>query len=118
MEGLYQYPRGFGGTALLLLRLSVGLLLFSHVGRLSTFNVPAFVTVFAYGVCLGLGLGILTPILSAVVILGVGILMLFVPGAITIVSIVTLLLCTAVCLLGAGGYSLDGILFGQRRVVL
>ncbi len=118
MERFYQYPRNLVGVALLLLRLSVGLLLVFcvHTGR--TNDATSLLTVFTAAICVGLCVGIMTEALSGIALISGLILLCTVPNYWSLVTVVTLLLCATTTLLGAGAYSLDGVLFGRRRIIL
>lgn len=118
MESFHEYPRSLGGVALLLLRVSVGILLFwcVHAGRPNV--TPSLLTIAALVICVGLILGILTSFLGAVALIGGVILLCMAPTYLSLVSVATLLLSGAIALLGAGAYSLDGILFGRRRIIV
>jgi hypothetical protein len=118
MGSLHQYPRNFGGVALLLLRSSVGLLLLCsvHAGRPNA--ASSLLMIVATVMCIGLGVGILTQVLSATALMCGLVLLCTVPTYLSMVSVVTLLLCTATAILGAGAYSLDGVLFGRRRIII
>ncbi len=118
MESLYRYPRNLAGVALLFLRAAVGLLLLANVHGETLLTSPNIVTIIAAALCLGLCVGILTPLLSCCALLGGIGYLVWLPAGPFLMGIVTLMLCVSTTILGAGAYSLDGVLFGPRRVIL
>ncbi len=118
MERMHQYPRNFGGVALLLLRVCVGLLLVLCINTGHPSQVPSFLPDVALAICIGLSIGILTEVLSGIALIGGVILLCTIPIYWSLLTIVTLLLCVVTSLLGAGAYSLDGVFFGRRRIIL
>lgn len=98
--------------------MSTGVLLLTNGCSDNFFKGPEVVSVVSGVLCLGLGAGIFTPYLSAAAALA-GICFL-ISGLMepSVVAIVTLVLCVATAILGAGAYSVDGLLFGRRRVIL
>ena len=118
MENLSQYPRGGTGVALLLLRVSVGvLLLFSTQGKVLSAE-PLFVILLISVVSIGLSVGIATPTAALVAAFSRAALFAFDPTQRSFLCLITLILCVVVSILGAGAYSFDGVLFGRRRIVL
>ena len=118
MENLSPYPRNLGGLALLLLRTSLGLLLVANA-RSAALLVEPGVIAFAVGaLCIGLFVGIFTPLLSAIAFFGGVGSLVWMPVCPCMVRIVMLALCVSTAILGSGAYSVDGVLFGRRRVIL
>jgi hypothetical protein len=118
MGNLSHYPRGLTGIALLLLRVSVGvLLLFSVQGGILC-TEPLFVILLVSILSIGLAVGITTPMVGVAAALSRVALFLFVPAERSVVCVITLILCAVVSILGAGAYSFDGVLFGRRRIIL
>jgi hypothetical protein len=118
MDSLHRYPRNLAGLALLLLRASVGLLLLANVHGETLLTNPDIVAIVAATLCFGLCLGIFTPLLSSLAFLGGIGYIIWLPAGPLLIGLVTLLLCVSTAILGAGAYSIDGILFGPRRVIL
>ncbi len=118
MDSLHRYPRNLAGLALLFLRASVGLLLLANVHGETLLTNPNMATSVAAALCLGLCVGIFTPLLSGLAFLGGIGYFVWLPAGPFLIGIVTLLLSLSTAILGAGAYSIDGILFGPRRVIL
>jgi nitrate reductase NapE component len=118
MENLSPYPRNLGGLALLLLRTSLGLLLLANAQSAALLAKPGVITFLISGLCIGLFVGIFTPLLSSIAFLGGIGYLVWMPACPCMVRIVTLALCVSTAILGSGAYSMDGVLFGRRRVIL
>jgi hypothetical protein len=118
MESWYGYPRNLSGLALLFLRVSVGLLLLANVHGEALFTDTDVVKGLAAVLCAGLCVGILTPLLGGIAFIGGMIYLFWLPAGPSLLTIVTLMLCVSLTIMGAGAYSIDGILFGRRRVIL
>jgi hypothetical protein len=118
MESLYQYPRNLKGIALLLLRLSVATLLLLDAYANGLFLVPSALGILLSLIGVGLSIGILTPLCG--IAGSIEEITLLLSGRISMPGycVVSLVLCLVVAIIGAGAYSLDGVLFGRRRVVL
>ena len=117
MESLYRYPRGAGAVARLLIRFSFGILLFADgFPDISTRSLTA-TTLIPDVVCLGLCLGLFTPITGAIAA-AFSLWALF--GANPnhfLVHVAMLVLSLAIAILGPGAFSIDALLFGRRRVI-
>ena len=114
---LYQYPRSRLGMGLLLLRASLGLLLVSNHWTFSLATSSAL-SITLLALAFGIWFGLFTPLLSLTAFLmelGVALTACRTPP---VISVAILGLCLATAMLGAGGYSVDGLLFGKRRVLL
>ena len=117
VHSLYQYPRSRLGIGSLLLRASLGLLLVSNQWTFSHATSNAINTTLL-ALAFGIWVGLFTPLLSLtafLIELGIALTACRTPP---VISVVILGLCLATAMLGAGGYSVDGLLFGKRRVLL
>jgi hypothetical protein len=116
VESLFRYPRGFVGFALFLLRIAAGILLLSNT-CFEILQNPSLVLLIRLVVGVGLCFGFLTPFLGIIsVALSFWALFSGLMGPF-LVQLATLILGAAIALLGGGAYSIDGILFGRRRVI-
>jgi hypothetical protein len=118
MESLDRYPRDLAGLALLLLRVAVALLLLVNVQGESWFKHSGAAIIFAVAIGIGFCAGIFTPLLSGAAFVGWAAYLFWIPGPPSLLRVVTLMLCLSTAILGAGAYSVDGVLFGRRRVIL
>jgi hypothetical protein len=118
MQNLHEYPRNLGGAALLLLRLSIGLLLVRCVHAGGPNAIPTLLMILATAISAGLVAGILTRTLCGIIFVSGIILLCSIPAYVSIVNVATLLLLVATSLVGAGAYSLDAMLFGRKRIIL
>jgi hypothetical protein len=118
MESMSRYPRNLAGAALLFLRASLGLLVLANVHAEAPLKSPGILTILAATLCVGLWIGIFTPFLSGVAFVGLIAYLIWFPATPSLVRIVALMLCVSTAIMGPGAYSIDGILFGGRRVIL
>src|SRR6185436_15858750 len=106
------------GIALLLLRVSVGLVLFiDQCGRLA-WPAPMWLLAAAVLAALAVSLGVLTPLFALVC----GLFKICSLAHATLIVappvLLALLLAVSVAMLGPGAYSLDARMFGRRVVLL
>ena len=111
------YLHGLAGVGLAILRVSVGLLLLTHGKGGMLLNHESAETLALFAICLGLWVGIFTRILGGMAIAGQVAYLLFIPATRSVDGILLIPLCFAITLLGAGAYSFDGFLFGQKKVI-
>jgi hypothetical protein len=117
VETLYRYPRGIVGFALLLLRIAAGILLLSN-GCSEILRNPNAILLIRLFLGLGMCFGLLTSFLGIVsVVLSLWALF-WGSASLSLVQVGTLILGVAIAILGGGAYSVDGLLFGRRRVIL
>jgi len=111
------YVHGWGGAALAIIRVSVGVMLIEHAkgGTLLWHDSPE--TFIASAMFIGLCVGIFTSLLSVMAIAVQSAYLVFVPASQSLDGFLLIPLLIAIALLGAGAYSFDGILFGRRKVV-
>lgn len=117
MNGTFSaFPRGSGGLALLLLRLSTGLVLVAENDAMHPSSVAARLGMFVLAAALGVGLFTRSAAILAAPIIAVGFgLLNNVPCfALALYGLVAI----ALALSGAGAYSIDSILFGRRIIEL
>lgn len=113
-RSLFQYPTGMVGLALALLRLSLAAALVGG-GMLTT---PAGVGFGAFVVAIALALGIFTRF-AAVLGIGAAALIGFnTGGTLGLSAALHGVAMLALSMLGAGGYSVDALLFGRRVILL
>lgn len=105
------------GFALLLLRGSVGILLLSTgYSEIFTTNM-SILSLTRLIVFLGFCLGLFTPFLG-IIAAAIGLWPLLSSHmTLSLVPVAALILSIAIVILGPGGYSVDALLFGRRRVV-
>jgi uncharacterized membrane protein YphA (DoxX/SURF4 family) len=113
---MLSFPRGTAGVGLILLRITAsGLLIaiaFDNLSRGDASMLSVSVVVLAIFVVLGLFTTVASSLAAMLTV------MLFLLYQQTLASsTVTTVVCMALALQGAGAYSLDARLFGQRRVV-
>jgi uncharacterized membrane protein YphA (DoxX/SURF4 family) len=118
MQRLFSmFPQGGPGIALLLLRVSVaGITVFRlwrHYGALGPYWVLWGAAVLALALCVG----VLTPIVSALICL-VAVFSIVQGHSDALVDVSTILNAIALALLGPGAYSVDAWLYGRRVVVV
>jgi len=111
-----SFPRGRSGIGLLIARLTVSALLLDIAGH-NLLRGDASVVSFTVAILsLFIALGLFTPVVSSVAaLLTIALLLLVHREALTL-SAATTCFCVVLALVGAGAYSVDGLLFGQRRV--
>jgi hypothetical protein len=119
MQRLFSmFPSGRPGVALLILRFSLSVLLLDGVlGPLLKLD-STWVLFAPWTVALGLCLGFLTPIVSALSILIELSTWLTGKGSLHAIHICAVLDAVALTLLGPGAYSFDARLFGRRQIIL
>jgi len=119
MQRLFSmFPAARPGVALLLIRAAVALMMVDGVAKpLLQLGSPWWLLAPA-AVALALGLGVLTPIASALCVLLQLVLWASLGETIEIARACAVLVAVAVGLLGPGAYSLDARMFGRRRVSL
>ena len=111
------YLHGLAGLGLAILRVSVGLLLLVHGKGGILLNHESAETFALFAICLGLWVGIFTRILGGIAIATQVVYLLFIPATRSVDGLLLVSLCFAITLLGAGAYSFDGLLFGQKKVI-
>ena len=112
-----QVPSQPPGLWLMLLRMSLGLLLANHLVT-SLRTSPSLRCAGLLALAVGIWVGLFTPILSLIALLIEASLALAGHRTSSLNCLVTMGLCLATAMLGSGGYSVDGLLFGKRRVLL
>ena len=118
MQRLFSmFPIGSPGVALLLLRIALSVLLLDGVLPVLSRLGPPWLLLAPWAIAIGLCLGLATPFLVvAAIVIEAG--TWWASGAsLGAVHACAILDATALGLLGPGGYSLDGRLFGRRRIV-
>jgi hypothetical protein len=118
MVSCRSFPRGREGLALFWLRGSLAALIVIESQHQHLLAQPSILTLLVSGLAAGLSLGVLTTICGAIAAIGGMSMLLTGHLAISESGVVTMILCLVVAILGPGLYSLDGILFGRRKVVL
>ena len=105
------------GFALLLLRIAAGILLLSN-GCSEILRNPNAILLIRLFLGLGMCFGFLTSFLGIVsVVLSLWALF-WGSASLSLVQVGTMILGLAIAILGGGAYSVDGLLFGRRRVIL
>lgn len=107
-----NFPLGRAGVALLILRLSIAL----SIGRASiVMNATPEMAIPLAAICVLIGAGLLT---RPAVIICAACAIAMREAMPILVAIPTVCSCIAQYILGAGGFSVDGVVFGSRIVVL
>jgi hypothetical protein len=117
VETLYRYPRGAIGVARLLVRIAFCILLCTNeLSDIFTGN-PSAISLVLVVICIGLCLGLFTSVLAAIAA-ALSIWALF-AGHLNhlLVQVAAVLLSVVIAILGPGAFSVDGLLFGRRRVI-
>ena len=119
MQRLFSmFPTGQPGIALLLLRVSLGIMLIDSMAEQSSTATALGILVASAAVALALCFGFLTPVMAALCV-GIQIAAFIMSGhAIEAVHLCIIFEAIALALLGPGGYSIDGKLFGRRLIVI
>ena len=119
MQRLYSmFPTGQPGIALLLLRVSLGIMLVDSMAEQSSTATALEILVASAAVAVALCFGLLTPVMAALCV-GIETVAFIMGGrAIDAAHLCIVFDAVALALLGPGGYSIDGKLFGRRLVVL
>jgi hypothetical protein len=112
-----MFPTGGPGVALLLLRISLGMLLLHGVLESLSKLDSHWVLVAPWAVAVGLGVGLGTPVFAVLTIVIEVSTFLAGGGSLTPLHVCAILDAIALTLLGPGGYSLDAKFFGRRRIV-
>lgn len=113
-----MFPAGRPGAALLLLRVSVGVLLVDGVsGPLLKIGSPWLLAA-PIGIAIALALGTLTPVLAMLAILLEATTLVTTPIDLHAVHACAILDAFAIAFLGPGAYSLDALFFGRRQIVI
>jgi hypothetical protein len=114
---MLNFPRGHSGLGLMLLRITASGLLVdiacNHLIQGDASVLSVSIVILAIFLTLGL-FTVAASGLAAVLIIA---LSLLIHQEALAASTVTASVCVALALLGAGAYSIDACLFGQRRVV-
>jgi uncharacterized membrane protein YphA (DoxX/SURF4 family) len=114
---MLNFPRGRSGVGLLIARLTVSSLLLEIAINnllLGYASVASYaIMILSLFVCFGL----FTPIVCSIAALLTMALFLLVHNDPIVVNTATASLCVMLALVGAGAYSVDARLFGQRRVI-
>jgi uncharacterized membrane protein YphA (DoxX/SURF4 family) len=112
-----SFPRGSSGLGLMLLRITAsGLLVAIACHNLSRGDAGLISVVFVV-LAIFLTLGLFTILVSSVAASLTLVFFIFLHQETLSASVATSAVCIALALLGAGAYSVDARLFGQRRVV-
>ncbi len=98
--------------------MSAGVLLLTNGWSDSAFKSPGLVLIMSGVLCLGLCAGIFTPHFSVAAALTGVCFLIFGLETPSVGTVLVPVLGVATAILGAGGYSVDGLLFGRRRVIL
>ena len=118
MQRLFSiFPPGAPGLALLLLRTSVGVMLFAAMLNREGPNPPSLLVATALLAAICLGLGLLTPYL-AVAAGALAVANLLASPTADLVQVAPIVDALVLALLGPGAYSLDARLFGRRVTVV
>jgi uncharacterized membrane protein YphA (DoxX/SURF4 family) len=119
MQRLHSsYPNGLPGVALILLRISVAGLPFAcQTDRAVLLKLPLLIGL-TLAVAAALCLGVLTTQSATVALSVQTVLLYFSHPRHLILSLLFSALCLATAMLGAGYYSVDGSLYGRRRMAL
>ena len=119
MQRLYSmFPTGQPGIALMLLRVALGILLMNSIVEQSVPAAASWILGASAAVALALCVGFLTPVMAALCV-GIQIVAFIMHSqVIEAVHLCIIFEAIALALLGPGGYSIDGKLFGRRLVVI
>ena len=117
METVYRYPRGAIGTARLLVRIAFCILLYANELSDIFARNPSAISIVKVVISIGLCLGLFTSVLAAIAA-GLSIWALF-AGHLNhlLVQVAAVILSVVIAILGPGAFSVDGLLFGRRRVI-
>jgi hypothetical protein len=114
---MFSFPRGSSGLGLVLLRVAAsGLLVGIACNNLSRGDASAL-SVSVVILAIFMTLGLFTIVVSSLAAALIMAFFLVLHQETLVASMVTAAVCIALTLLGAGAYSVDACLFGQRRVV-
>lgn len=112
-----MFPSGRPGAALLILRVSLGVLLVDGlIGPLLRLGSPWALAV-PIGIALALISGALTPVFATLAILVEVVTLAISPTDLHAIHVCAVLDAVAIALLGPGSYSVDARLFGRRQIV-
>jgi hypothetical protein len=119
MQRLYSsYPSGTPGIALILLRLSLAALPFASSSSRTWLLASHALLFLMLAVAAALCAGIWTKLAALLALAMQVVLFCRLPQQGVILSLIFMMLCLSIAMLGAGCYSADGLLFGRKRVVL
>jgi hypothetical protein len=120
MQKLFSmFPVGAPGVALLLLRVTVALeFLFDVPAARLAPGFPSFVSIAIAVPALAMGVGVATPLLSALAALYQFARIVTATGSDVPLHATHLITAVALALLGPGGYSVDAKWFGRRVMVI
>ena len=114
---MLNFPRGSAGIGLMLLRINASGLLIAIAFHNLSAGDASVLSLSVVVLAVFLTLGLFTVAASSLAATLTMALFLLVHHQTLAASVVTTVVCTALALQGAGAYSLDARLFGQRRVV-
>ncbi len=119
MQWLYSmFPKGLPGLALLISRVALGLMLISSASGLTPRPDASVVTCAVWVTATSLWIGLATPI-ACIACISIEVhRQIFETSPEFVVGLCIALQSVALGLLGPGAYSLDGRLFGRRRVII
>lgn len=119
MQRLFSmFPMGAPGVALLLLRVGLSALLLDGTIGFMWAIEPTWLLVLPLITATALCLGVLAPLFAMAAIAMELIAWLGLGMPLGVVQLCAVLDAIALALLGPGGYSIDAIVFGRRRIVL
>jgi hypothetical protein len=112
-----SFPRGRSGVGLLIARLTVSALLLEIAGNNLLRGDACVISYTVAILSLFVTLGLFVPVVSSLAALLTISLILLVHRETLMVSSAATGFCIVLALVGAGAYSMDARLFGQRRVI-
>jgi len=115
---MVSFPRGRSGLGLLVLRIVTTVLIVAAGARDLIYGQGGFFSFLAALLAILVALGLFTTASAAVAAMLTVALYVDLRNASPLLVATTDAVCLALALTGAGAYSLDSLLFGQRRVTL
>jgi hypothetical protein len=106
------------GIALVLLRLSLAVLLFVSSDSRSLLLTSHSLLLFTLAVAAALCAGSCTKLAALLALAVQALLLCRLPQEYMILSVIFMTLCLSGAMLGGGYYSVDGLLYGRKRVIL